>query len=171
MFLRKFNLIFSVITLLSILVNGGCTKINEVVVPPPDFAKLIVSTKTFVGSKLHDTDPFRSITDGYVIEVIGEGEKIFFQEKKKEYDRQGKLVTNIYKYEVQLDNPKYRNGVGFTIPEQIVNGVKYKGLPYKGETEHGYYELETVSKEPSNTIFFKLATSKSTWSYFLRAKK
>ncbi len=170
MYLRKFHF-FLVLILLIISTLGGCTKINEIEIPPPDFAQLVAQTGTFRGSKLHDTDPFRSIVEDYVVTVTAEGDKIYFEEKKEEYDNQNNLVINTYKFEVEFDIPKYKNAVGFTIPEQIVNGVKYKGLRYdEGDTAHGYYEVESAEGEPTNVIFFKLSTSGSTWTYFLNAQ-
>jgi len=159
--------------LLGIMCLGACTKINQVEVPPPDFEKLIVETGTFIGSRINNHIP-ALVQDDYEVKVISKSSKIYFQEEVEIIDINGNLVTEIHEYEVNFDIPEFKNAASFTIPEQVIDGTRYKGSKLYEDNNlqaHGYYEVEDTNENPINSLNFKVLINSTTWTYSLNAKK
>jgi len=169
---RRFRVIAPLL-LFGIMCLGACTKINQVEVPPPDFEKLIVETGTFIGSRINDRTP-ALVQEDYEVKVISKNSKVYFQEELETYDSNGNPITETYEYEVNFDIPEFKNVVGFTIPDQVIDGTRYKGSKLYEDNNlqaHGYYEVEDTNGNPINSLAFKVLINSTTWSYSLNAKK
>lgn len=159
--------------LFGIMLLGACTKVDQVEVPPPDFGKLIVETGTFIGNRINDRVP-ALVQEDYEVKVISKNSKIYFQEEVEINDANGNLTTETHEYEVNFDIPEFKNVVSFTVPDQVIDGTRYKGLKLYEDNNlqaHGYYEIEDTNGNPINSLNFKILINSTTWTYSLNAKK
>jgi len=97
-----------------------------------------------------------------------EGSQVVFQETVETFNAAGNPITETYEYQVDFDIPEFKNVVGFTIPDQVVKGVKlYEDANLNA---HGYYEVEDTNGSPINSLNFKVSVNGTVWTYSLQAQ-